>query len=189
MTKTKKDTKDGKKENDSESHTIDEKDKRIGDLVDTLQRLQADFENYKKRVEKQNSDFVKFAKADLLIKVLSIVDSLEIAFKNVKEKNEFIQGVELIYANLINLLESEGVFPIDAVGKPFDSNLHEALLYAQSDKDDIVLEEFQKGYLMHGKLLRPTKVKVSKKREGSGEQCASENSHDTQADNSGGKKE
>jgi molecular chaperone GrpE len=136
----------------------------IAELTETLQRLQAEFENYKKRVEREKEEFLRYAKADLITKLLPILDSFELALKNTSDKEKFIKGVELIFAQLHSLLESEGLKPIKAVGEKFDPYKHEVLMKQKSDKDeDIILEELQKGYMLNDKVLRHSKVKVSKK--------------------------
>jgi len=140
------------------------KKKKEKELTDTLQRVQADFENYKKRVEKEKKEFLQFANEELILKVLPILDNFELALMNAAEKNgEFVKGVELIYAQLFELLEKMGLKAIDAKGYKFDPYFHEALLQEESKEEDgVVIEVLQKGYLLHDKVLRPTKVKVSK---------------------------
>ena len=139
-----------------------ETDKKISELTETLQRLQAEFENYKKYVEKEKAEFVKYAKADLIEKLLPLLDSFELALKNSAEKKELLKGVELIYSQFYSMLEKEGLKKIDVKGK-FDPHLHEVLLKEKSDKEeDAILEELQKGYILNGKVLRFSKVKVSK---------------------------
>ncbi len=142
----------------------DEKEEKIHELTDSLQRLQAEFENYKKRTEKEKEDFVKYAKADLIAKLLPTLDSFEIALKNTTDNEKFVKGIELIFAQLYSLLESEGIRPIKADGEKFDPFKHEVLMKEASDKEeDMILEELQKGYMLNAKVLRHSKVKVSKK--------------------------
>lgn len=136
----------------------------IEDLTDTLQRTQAEFQNYQKRVDKEKAEFVKYAKAELVYKVLPILDTFEIALKSISDKEKFVKGMEMVYAQLFSTLESEGLKPIDALGKKFDPYLHEVMLKEKSDKDEgVVLEELQKGYMLNGKVLRHSKVKISEK--------------------------
>ena len=138
----------------------------VAELTETLQRVQAEFENYKKRVEKEEQEFVKYAKADIIGKILNVIDSFEIALRNTNDHEKFARGMEMIYAQLFSTLESEGLKPIDAAGKKFDPYLHEVMLKQKSDKDEgIILEELQKGYMLNGKVLRYSKVKVSEKTE------------------------
>jgi len=143
----------------------EDRDKKIEELTELLKRLQADFENYQKQVEKQNSHSARFVKKDIMLKMLPIIDSFHQAIKNKGNKEEFIKGVELIYLQLNNFLEAINVKPIEAIGKKFDPHLHEALMYDEREEDNIVLEEIQKGYMIDDAILRHTKVKVSKKRD------------------------
>jgi len=141
-----------------------DKDKKLSDLTDTLQRLQAEFENYKKYVEKSQVEFRKYAQADIIETLLPILDSFELALKNTTDKEKLMKGIELIYSQLYSLLEKQGIKKIEAKGK-FNPHLHEVLLKEESDKEeDTILEELQKGYMLNDKVLRHTKVKVSKKR-------------------------
>lgn len=134
----------------------------IAELTDTLQRTQAEFENYKKRVDKEKTEFVKYAKAELIYKILPILDTFEIALRNTSNKEKFVKGIEMVYAQLVSTLQSEGIMPIEASGKKFDPYLHEAMLKQKSDKEDgVVLEELQKGYMLKDKVLRHSKVKIS----------------------------
>ena len=128
------------------------------ELTDNLQRLQAEFENFKKRTEKENLEFKRCASQDFIKKLLPILDNFELALKHKQDK-----GIELIYSELYTLLEDEGLSKIEALNKKFDPHVHEALLTEESNKEpNIVLEELQKGYMLNDKVLRHTKVKVSK---------------------------
>jgi len=145
---------------------IEQKNKSIEELTDTLKRLQAEFENYKKRIDRENAEFVKYAKAELVYKLLPLLDTFEIALKNTSDKEKFVKGIEIVYAQLFSTLESEGLKPIEALGKKFDPYLHEVMLKEKSDKEDgMVLEELQKGYMLNGRVLRHSKVKISEKEE------------------------
>lgn len=136
----------------------------IAELTGILQRLQAEFENYKKRIDKENAEFVKYSKAELVYKLLPLLDTFEIALKNTSDKEKFVKGIEIVYAQLFSTLESEGLKPIGALGKMFNPYLHEVMLKEKSDKEDgVVLEELQKGYMLNGKVLRHSKVKISEK--------------------------
>ncbi|MBL7055077.1 nucleotide exchange factor GrpE [Candidatus Woesearchaeota archaeon] len=141
----------------------DEKEE-INELTDSLQHLQAEFENYKKRIDKEKQEFVKYAKSDLIVKLLPSLDSFELALKHTSDKEKFIKGTELIFAQIYSLLESEGLRPIKAIGETFDPYKHEVLIKQESDKEeDMILEELQKGYMLNDRVLRHSKVKVSKK--------------------------
>ncbi|MBI2650884.1 nucleotide exchange factor GrpE [Candidatus Woesearchaeota archaeon] len=138
------------------------KKESIAELTESLQRLQAEFENYKKRIEKESEQFLKYAKAELIQKILPILDTFEIALKNTNDREKFVKGMEMVYAQLYSVLQTEGLKPIDALGKKFNPYLHEVMLKQKSDKEsDIVLEELQKGYMLNDKILRHSKVKIS----------------------------
>ncbi len=137
---------------------------KIEELTDSLQRLQAEFENYKKRVDKEKQQAIAYSKADVIVKLLPILDSIELALKNTGDKEEFVKGIEIIFAQFYSALKSEGLKPIECLGRCFDPYKHEVLMKQESDKeDDIILEELQKGYMLNEMVLRPSKVKVSKK--------------------------
>jgi len=153
-----------KEEKKAEKKTKEQElQEQIKDLTETLQRLQAEFENYKKRVDREKTEFCVFAKADFIRKILPFVDTFEIALKNKDKCSDFIKGMELMYVELVSLLEKEGVMPVDALGKKLDPTLHDVLLTEKSDNEDgTILEELQKGYMLNNKVLRHAKVKVAK---------------------------
>lgn len=142
----------------------DDKQSRIDELTDDLKRVQAEFENFRKRCEKENSSFRDYAKAELVRKLLTVLDSFEIALKNTADHKKFVDGVELIYSQLYSLLKEEGLQHIETKDKRFDPYLHEVMLSEKSDKpEDMILEELQKGYKFKDCVLRHSKVKVAKK--------------------------
>jgi molecular chaperone GrpE len=144
----------------------DHKELRIKELTETLQRLQAEFENYKKRIDKEFSERIKYSNAGLISKLLPVLDSFELAIKNKDKSEDFIKGMELVYSQFYSVLKEEGLKPIEALNKKFDPYLHEVMMQEENDKEDeIILEEFQKGYMLNDRVLRHSKVKVSKKRE------------------------
>ncbi len=138
---------------------------KIVELTDTLKRVQAEFENFKKRTEKENSEFIKSSAKLMIMKLLPIIDNFELAMMNKENKDDFIKGVELIYSELYSMLEAEGLKRIEAEGKKFDPYMHEALLTEKCDKceDETVIEELQKGYTLNDNVIRHTKVKICKK--------------------------
>jgi molecular chaperone GrpE len=138
--------------------------KQLADYKETLQRLQAEFENYKKRTDKEKQLICEYSNRALITKMLPVIDSFELALKNTSDLNKFKEGVELIYAELYSLLKSEGMKPIEAVGKKFNPYLHEAVMKEDSDKDDIVIEDFQKGYMLKDSVIRHSKVKIGVKK-------------------------
>ena len=158
--------KESKSENKKEDFNkeLEQKNKTIEELTDTLKRLQAEFENYKKWNSKEKTEFIKYAHADVVAQLLPVLDSFEIALKSTSDKEKFIQGMKMIYAQFHSVLESEGLKPIKATGEKFDPYMHEVLMKEESDKpEDTVLEEFQKGYMLNDKVLRHSKVKISGK--------------------------
>lgn len=146
---------------------IKEKDEKLDGAIDTLKRLQAEFDNYGKRVEKENGDFRKYVKAELIKKLLPTLDSFELALRNHQDKEKFMKGMEMIYAQLFQVLEDEGLRKIDSLGKKFDPYFHEVLMTEcdKKKKDDEITEELQKGYMLNEKVMRYSKVKVNKKEE------------------------
>jgi molecular chaperone GrpE len=156
--------KETKPENPPESPKQEQKpvelEKQLADYKDTLQRLQAEFENYKKRTDKEKQMVCEYSNRDLITKMLPVLDSFELALKNTSDLKKFKEGVELIYAELYSLLKAEGLRPIEAVGKKLDPYIHEAVMKEDSDKDDIVLEDFQKGYMLKDSVIRHSKVKI-----------------------------
>lgn len=140
--------------------------KELDDYKDKLLRKIAEFENYKKRLEADFSNAVKYANEKLLLEILQVVDDLERSLASGKEKPDFeafYQGVKMIYAKLMKILESYGVKPFESVGKPFDVYYHEALLRIPRDDvpPDTVIDEIERGYMYYDKVLRHAKVIVS----------------------------
>ena len=138
---------------------------------DKLLRLQADFENTRKRLERDKQDFVKFANEGLISELLNVLDDLERTVELAQSKHQdlsaFLKGVEMILAHLYETLKDYGVKPIESEGKIFDPHYHEALMQVE-DKDKpehTIIEELQKGYLLNDKVIRTAKVKVSKREE------------------------
>ena len=137
-----------------------------------LLRLSAEFENYKKRMTRQMDEFKKYANEALLKNLLSVVDNLERAIQTSEDETEtssnacVIEGVEMTLNEILKVLNKFHVTPIEALGKPFDPAFHEAVMQSESDKheDNTIISEFQKGYLLHGRLLRPAMVEVSKEK-------------------------
>jgi molecular chaperone GrpE len=136
---------------------------------DRLIRLQAEFDNARKRLEKEKQDFVKFANEGIILELLNILDDLErsvsLAETQKQDASAFLKGVEMILAHLYEMLKEYGVRAIDAEGKLFDPHLHEALMQIEDKNlpEHTVVEEMQKGYLLNDRVIRTAKVKVSKK--------------------------
>jgi len=145
---------------------IQEKDNLCKEYLKHLERLQADFDNYKKRQEKKQKEFIEFANARLLNTLLSVVDNLERALdssKNNKNAKAIKEGVNNTLKEFHNILNKEGVKPMQSIGHRFDPYEHEAVMKMETDKyqEDTVVEEFQKGYYIKSKILRPAIVKVA----------------------------
>ena len=167
---------DGKKEeardviNDVEG--MENVNEEIEKYKDQLQRLQAEFSNYKKRTNKEKEDTIKYASESLITKLLPVLDNMDRASNNMEELKEedneqikaFIEGFELIKNDFVNILKDEGLSSIESDGKEFDLNYHHAVLMEESEgvESNHVIETFQKGYILNGKVIRPAMVKVSK---------------------------
>jgi len=130
---------------------------------DRLRRAWAEFENARKRAERDRSEFVQFATADTVKSLLPILDDFERALKTETADKEYAKGVELIYSRLYDTLKRLGLEPIETAGQKFDPNHHEAVQREQTEdaEDQAILGEFQRGYNFKGKLLRPAWVKVA----------------------------
>ncbi|MBP1697635.1 MAG: grpE protein [Deltaproteobacteria bacterium] len=146
---------------------LEEKEKEIKEHHDRLLRLAADFENYKKRAAREKEDWAKFANEDLLRAILPFIDNLERAINHaqkVADTGVLIEGVRLTIQQILQSLNKFGLSSFQSVGKPFDPTVHEAMLVVETDKHEPnqVVEEFQKGYFLNERLLRPATVSVSK---------------------------
>ena len=151
-----------------EYEKLKEKAEKSDEYFDKLLRIQAEFDNYKKRLEKEKIEFIKFANSDIILEMLKILDDFERAVEAGKSKHDFdilYKGVEMIWNDLKEFLKQKGLKEIEAKGKPFNPHEHEAMM--QEERDDEpeghVVEELQKGYTLNGRVIRPVKVKVSKK--------------------------
>ena len=132
--------------------------------LEAWQRAQADYQNLRRRSDQDREELARFANAQLILHLLPIADDLERALGNLDAKLAgftWVEGIHIIERKLHAVLEIMGVAEIDAEGKPFDPNLHEALMYEDGD-DGIVLREVQRGYTLHGRVLRPALVAVGK---------------------------
>lgn len=133
---------------------------------DRLLRLQAEFDNYRKRTQKEKAEIIKYASEHLIEELLPVLDNFERAASSAQlnpDLKTFSQGVDLIFRQLQTALGKEGLKMIEAMGQPFDPNLHDAVLRVESDEhpENTVVEELQKGYYLKEKVLRPSMVKVS----------------------------
>ena len=154
---------------ESEYLKLKEESQKAKEYWDRLLRVQADFENTRKRLEKEKQDFVKFANEGIIFEMLTILDDLERAVNLAESKHQdlqaFLKGVEMILVHLYDMLKEYGVKPIEAEGKTFDPNYHEALMQVENKElpEHTIVEELQKGYLLNDRVIRTSKVKVSKK--------------------------
>lgn len=130
------------------------------EYLDMARRVQADFDNFRRRTQKEKEDYKAFATADLLSDLLAIVDDLDRAFEHTTEENDFVTGVKGVRKNLMKALESKGLREIDTSGK-FDPNCHEAFGTVEGDSDGDIATVFQKGYCIGNRVLRTAKVQVT----------------------------
>jgi len=139
------------------------KDTKVEDLTDTLKRLQAEFENYKKRTENGCNLSIKYANADLIAKLLPVVDNFELAINN-NDGGDFSKGIVLIYDELMKVLSDFGLKQIETKDTAFDPRLHEAVMTEENVdfKKNMIIQELQKGYMLNEKIIRHSKVKVAK---------------------------
>ncbi|MFA5430625.1 MAG: nucleotide exchange factor GrpE [Candidatus Omnitrophota bacterium] len=154
---------------ESELRKLKEDAAKAAEYWERLLRQQAEFENIRKRMERERQDFLKFANEGLIAELLDVLDDLErtvgLAENKCQDISVFLKGVEMILAHLYELLKRHGVKPLEAAGKQFDPHYHEALMQCDDAlvPEHTVLEELQKGYLLHDRVVRTAKVKVSKK--------------------------
>ena len=144
----------------------DKKDTQIEELTDRVQRQMAEFDNFRKRTEKEKAAMFEVGAKSVIEKLLPTVDSFERGFVSVTEEQKedpFVQGMEKVYRQLMTSLESIGVKPIEAVGQKFDPNYHNAVMHVEDEEADenVIVEEFQKGYLYRDTVVRHSMVKVA----------------------------
>lgn len=133
------------------------------ELQDRLLRARAEFDNFRRRADRERSEYLQFAAMDLVKELLPVVDDFERALKVETADRNYAKGVELIYQRFYDTLKRLGLEPIESVGRKFDPNIHEAVQREQTEdaEDQTVMEELQRGYNFRGKLLRPAWVKVA----------------------------
>ena len=144
----------------------DKKDEQIEELTDKLKRQLAEFENFRNRTDKEKSQMYAVGAKDVIEKILPVIDNFERGLKSIPEDQKggpVASGMEMIYKQLITVLSDLGVTPIEAVGQEFDPNLHNAVMHAEDEGlgENIVAEEFQKGYKYKDTVLRHSMVKVA----------------------------
>jgi molecular chaperone GrpE len=143
-----------------------ERDQLLADKVelnDRFLRRQAEFENYRRRVEREKADFFQYASSEAVQAMLPVLDDFERALKQESIDKEYVRGLELICQRLVDTLKKLGLEPIDSLGEPFDPYIHQAIDRIETDtvEDHTILEEYQRGYNFKGRLLRPAMVKVA----------------------------
>jgi molecular chaperone GrpE len=135
------------------------------EYLDHLRRLQAEFDNYRKRVLKEQTDAVERAAVPAIQRLLEVLDDFELALMSANDKpdfDRFLQGVELVYAKLADTLKAEGLERIDAQGKPFDPEQHEALMQTGEGDHLVVADVLRPGYTLRGRVIRPAGVRVNR---------------------------
>ena len=160
------DPKEPQKQIKEEEIRLRQEQEKAQEYLRQLKYLQADFENYRKRTERQVNDFAVRCNEKLVAEILCVVDDLERAIESGKQTADgaaLLKGVEMIHQNLTHMLKKEGLEPIDAMGKVFDPKLHELVfMIPQNDcEEGLVLEEVRKGFVFKGRVLRPCMVNIS----------------------------
>ena len=144
----------------------DKKDEKIEELTDRLTRQMSEFDNFRKRTEKEKSHMYEIGAKDVIDKILPVVDNFERGLGAVKEEEKedpFVQGMEMVYKQLMSTLEGIGVKPIEAAGQEFNPDFHNAVMHVDDDElgENIVVEELQKGYMYRDSVVRHSMVKVA----------------------------
>jgi molecular chaperone GrpE len=155
---------------EAQQELIDNLKAECDNLNDRLLRKQAEFENFRKRIERERAEYVQFASSELMRELLGALDSFDLAIRNASasgtDAENMLQGFELIYKQLLDTLGRFGLKPIETKGQVFDPNFHQAVSTQATDEiaENTVVEEFRKGYVLNGRLLRPAMVSVSVKK-------------------------
>ena len=155
---------------ESELAKLKQEAEKAAEYWERILRLQAEFDNTRKRLERERQEFIKYANEGIIFELLNIMDDLERSVELAQGKHEdfsaFLKGIEMILAHLYELLKERGLSAIESKGNVFDPNYHEALMQIDSElPENTVVEELQKGYTLNGRVIRTSKVKVSKKSE------------------------
>ena len=144
----------------------DKKDEKIEELTDKLTRQMAEFDNFRKRTDKEKSQMYEVGAKDIIEKILPVIDNFERGLAAVPEESKedpFVEGMEKIYKQIMTTLEGVGVKPIEAVGQEFNPDFHNAVMHVEDEEagENIITEEFQKGYMYHDSVVRHSMVKVA----------------------------
>lgn len=156
-----------RKKNEELEKKLKEEEEKSKNYWDRILRMQADFENFQKNMEKERQNIVKMASEDIIKDLIDDLENLELALENAKKDNENIyNSLKIVYDHFLKTLEKNGLERIESIGKKFDPYLHEAIMIEETlnNDDGLVVEEFRKGYKLNGKVIKPSKVKVLKKR-------------------------
>ncbi len=146
---------------------LESKEEELKQTHDRMLRVSADYENFKKRSAREIAEFRKYANQALLKEMLPVVDNLELAMKSTEGNRDIdkslVEGLEITRNEILKVMEKFHVKPVKAIGEPFDPEFHEAVMRQESDEfpENTVISEFQKGYLIHNRLLRPAMVVVA----------------------------
>ena len=158
--------KPAKEKNKKNKKKKDERDEKIEELSDKLLRQMAEFDNFRKRTEKEKSAMYEVGAKAIVEKLLPVVDNFERGLLSVAEENKedaFVTGMEMVYKQLLTMLESVDVKPIEAIGKEFNPDIHNAVMHVEDEEvgENIIVEEFQKGYTYRDSVVRYSMVKVA----------------------------
>lgn len=144
----------------------DKKDEQIEELTDKLKRQMAEFDNYRKRTEKEKTQMYEIGAKSIIEKILPIIDNFERGFASVTEEdktNPFVEGMDKVYKQMMTVLGEMGVTPIEALGEEFNPDFHNAVMHVEDEEagENVIVEEFQKGYLYKETVVRHSMVKVA----------------------------
>lgn len=166
-----KEQEDGAQENEAQGKTKrtsrkDKKDQKIEELNDRLMRLMAEYDNYRKRTDKEKSVMFEMGAKSIVEKIIPVIDNFERGFATVSDSDKddpFVMGMDKVYSQFVTTMEEAGVKPIEAVGKEFDPDIHNAVMHVEDESlgDNIVAEELQKGYMYKDSVVRYSMVKVA----------------------------
>lgn len=145
---------------------LDELREQVKEHQERYLRVQADFDNFRRRSRMEKEDFAKYASMKLVESLLPVIDNFDRALQSTKDTKDFdalAKGIEMVYRQLDQVLAQEGLAPIQAVGEPFNPEFHQAIMQVESEdhEEGIIVEEVQKGYMLKDKVIRPSMVKVS----------------------------
>lgn len=157
-----------KKEAAPAANSVEELENKVKDSLDQILRLRAEFENTKKRLERDKMEAIKYANEELLSEILPVVDNIDRALASISEGHDpekVKKGLKIAQDELHKVLEEHGVEIVKSVGQDFDPNLHEAVAVLETNdtEDGKVVDEIQRGYLLNGRLIRPSRVRIAKK--------------------------